>query len=92
MESAGSGVDMANVKMPTNPFDEILVGLGGALKKARVATDVIEGACGVSQCHGTLRTAMAIGADQWRRKVAVLQGINRSGGGRIHFTVRLGLE
>jgi electron transfer flavoprotein beta subunit len=60
----GSGVDVANVKMSMNPFDEIAVEEAVRLKEAGVATEVIAVSCGVAQCQETLRTAMAIGADR----------------------------
>jgi electron transfer flavoprotein beta subunit len=60
----GSGVDVANVKMSMNPFDEIAVEEAVRLKEAGVATEVIALSCGVAQCQETLRTAMAIGADR----------------------------
>src|SRR5213595_3000554 len=60
----GSGVDIANVKMSMNPFDEIAVEEAVRLKEKGVATEVIAVSCGVAQCQETLRTAMAIGADR----------------------------
>ncbi|MGF6054226.1 electron transfer flavoprotein subunit beta/FixA family protein, partial [Klebsiella pneumoniae] len=60
----GSGVDIANVKMSMNPFDEIAVEEATRLKEAGVATEVIAVSCGVAQCVETLRTAAAIGADR----------------------------
>ena len=59
-----SGVDIANVKMSMNPFDEIAVEEAVRLKEAGLATEIIAVSCGVSQCTETLRTAMAIGADR----------------------------
>ena len=59
-----SGVDIANVKMSMNPFDEISVEEAVRLKEAGVATEVIAVSCGVTQCQETLRTALAIGADR----------------------------
>src|SRR5215471_10004495 len=64
VKSDGSGVDIANVKMSMNPFDEIAVEEAVRLKEAGVATEVIAVSCGVPQCQETLRTAMAIGADR----------------------------
>ncbi|WP_247350445.1 electron transfer flavoprotein subunit beta/FixA family protein [Ralstonia pseudosolanacearum] len=64
VKSDGSGVDLANVKMSMNPFDEIAVEEAVRLKEAGVATEVIAVSCGVAQCQETLRTAMAIGADR----------------------------
>ena len=59
-----SGMDLANVKMSMNPFDEIAVEEAVRLKEKGVATEVIAVSCGVTQCQETLRTAMAIGADR----------------------------
>jgi len=64
VKSDGSGVDIANVKMSMNPFDEIAVEEAVRLKEKGVATEVIAVSCGVAQCAETLRTAMAIGADR----------------------------
>ena len=57
-------MDIANVKMSMNPFDEIAVEEAVRLKEKGVATEVIAVSCGVTQCQETLRTAMAIGADR----------------------------
>ena len=64
VKSDGSGVDIANVKMSMNPFDEIAVEEAMRLKEKGVVTEVIAVSCGVIQCQETLRTAMAIGADR----------------------------
>jgi electron transfer flavoprotein beta subunit len=64
VKADGSGVDLANVKMSMNPFDEIAVEEAVRLREKGVATEVIAVSCGVSQCQETLRTAMAIGADR----------------------------
>ena len=64
VKSDGSGVDLANVKMSMNPFDEIAVEEAVRLKEKGVVTEVIAVSCGVTQCQETLRTAMAIGADR----------------------------
>jgi electron transfer flavoprotein beta subunit len=64
VKSDGSGVDIANVKMSMNPFDEIAVEEAVRLKEKGGATEVIAVSCGVTQCQETLRTAMAIGADR----------------------------
>jgi electron transfer flavoprotein beta subunit len=64
VKSDGSGVDIANVKMSMNPFDEIAVEEAMRLKEAGTVTEVIAVSCGVTQCQETLRTAMAIGADR----------------------------
>ncbi len=60
----GSGVDLANVKMSMNPFDEIAIEEAVRLKEKGVATEIVAVSCGVAQCQETLRTAMAIGADR----------------------------
>ena len=60
----GRGVDLANVKMSMNPFDEIAVEEAVRLKEAGVATEVVAVSCGTSKCQETLRTALAIGADR----------------------------
>jgi electron transfer flavoprotein beta subunit len=64
VKSDQSGVDIANVKMSMNPFDEIAVEEAMRLKEAGAATEVVAVSCGVTQCQETLRTAMAIGADR----------------------------
>ncbi|MGE5339485.1 MAG: electron transfer flavoprotein subunit beta/FixA family protein [Gemmatimonadota bacterium] len=64
VKSDQTGVDIANVKMSMNPFDEIAVEEAVRLKEAGVATEIVAVSCGVTQCQETLRTAMAIGADR----------------------------
>ncbi len=64
VKNDGTGVDIANVKMSMNPFDEIAVEEAVRLKEKGAATEVIAVSCGVAQCQETLRTAMAIGADR----------------------------
>ena len=64
VKSDGTGVDIANVKMSMNPFDEIAVEEAVRLKEKGAATEVVAVSCGVTQCQETLRTAMAIGADR----------------------------
>ena len=64
VKSDGSGVDLANVKMSMNPFDEIAVEEAVRLKEAGIATEVIAVSCGLPACQETLRTAMALGADR----------------------------
>ena len=64
VKADGSGVDIANVKMSMNPFDEIAVEEAVRLKEKGVASEVVAVSCGVAQCQETLRTAMAIGADR----------------------------
>ena len=59
-----SGVELANVKMAMNPFDEIAMEEAVRLKEAGKATEVVAVSAGVAQCQETLRTAMAIGADR----------------------------
>ncbi len=60
----GSGVDLANVKMSMNPFDEIALEEAVRLKERAVAAEIIAVSCGPTACQETLRTAMAIGADR----------------------------
>jgi electron transfer flavoprotein beta subunit len=64
VKSDGSGVDLANVKMSMNPFDEIAVEEAVRLKESGIATEVVVVSVGVTQCQETLRTALAIGADR----------------------------
>ncbi len=64
VKSDGTGVDLANVKMSMNPFDEIAVEEAVRLKEKGVVTEVIAVSCGPQACQETLRTAMAIGADR----------------------------
>ncbi len=64
VKSDGSGVDIANVKMSMNPFDEIAIEEAVRLREKGAATEVVAVSCGVTQCQETLRTAMAIGADR----------------------------
>ncbi|QGZ66723.1 electron transfer flavoprotein subunit beta/FixA family protein [Paraburkholderia acidisoli] len=60
----GSGVDIGNVKMSMNPFDEIATEAATRLKEAGHASEVVAVSCGVAQSQETLRTALAIGADR----------------------------
>jgi len=64
VKSDGSGVDIANVKMSMNPFDEIALEEAMRLKEAGKVTEVVAVSIGVTQCQETLRTGMAIGADR----------------------------
>ncbi len=64
VKSDNSGVDLANVKMSMNPFDEIAVEEAVRLKEAGVATEIVVVTAGATQCQETLRTALAIGADR----------------------------
>ena len=64
VKSDNSGVDIANVKMSMNPFDEIAVEEAVRLKEAGVASEVVVVSAGPTQCQETLRTALAIGADR----------------------------
>jgi len=59
-----TGVDLANVKMAINPFDEIAVEEAVRLKEADRATEVVAVSCGVDACQDVLRTALAVGADR----------------------------
>lgn len=60
----GSGVDLANVKMSMNPFDEIAVEEAIRLKEKGVASEIVVVSVGVQQATETLRTALAMGADR----------------------------
>ncbi|SMG06993.1 electron transfer flavoprotein subunit beta/FixA family protein [Paraburkholderia susongensis] len=64
VKADGSAVDIANVKMSMNPFDEISVEEAVRMKEAGAVTEVVALSCGVPACQETLRTAMAIGADR----------------------------
>ena len=64
VKADGSGVDLANVKMSMNPFDEIAVEEAVRLKEKGIATEVVAVSIGVQQCQETLRTALAMGADR----------------------------
>ncbi len=64
VKADGSGVDLANVKMSMNPFDEIAVEEAIRLKEKGVATEVVVVSVGVKQAQETLRTALAMGADR----------------------------
>jgi electron transfer flavoprotein beta subunit len=64
VKSDGTGVDIANVKMSMNPFDEIALEEATRLKEAGKANEVVAVSAGVAQCQETLRTGMAIGADR----------------------------
>ena len=59
-----SGVELANIKMSMNPFDEISIEEAIRLKEAGVGTEIIAVSIGVTQCQETLRTALAMGADR----------------------------
>jgi electron transfer flavoprotein beta subunit len=60
----GSGVDLANVKMSMNPFDEIAVEEAIRLKEAGKATEIVAVSIGPAQASETIRTALAMGADR----------------------------
>jgi electron transfer flavoprotein beta subunit len=64
VKADGSGVDLANVKMSMNPFDEIAVEEAIRLKEAGKADEIVAVAVGVKQAQETLRTALAMGADR----------------------------
>ncbi len=64
VKADGSGVDLANVKMSMNPFDEIAVEEAIRLKEAGTATEIVAVSMGVQQCQETIRTALAMGADR----------------------------
>src|SRR5205823_7076865 len=64
IKADGSGVDIANVKMSMNPFDEIAVEEAIRLREKSIATEVVAVSCGITSCQETLRTALALGADR----------------------------
>ena len=64
VKADGSGVDLANVKMAMNPFDEIAVEEAVRLKEAGKATEVVAVSLGETKCQEQLRTALALGADR----------------------------
>ena len=64
VKADNTGVDLANVKMSMNPFDEIAVEEAVRLKEAGIATEVVVVSAGAAACQETLRTALAIGADR----------------------------
>ena len=64
VKADGTGVDIANVKMSMNPFDEIAIEEAMRLKEAGIATEVVAVSAGLANCQETLRTAMALGADR----------------------------
>jgi electron transfer flavoprotein beta subunit len=64
VKSDGSGVDIANVKMSMNPFDEIAIEEAIRQKEAGKVSEIVAVSCGVAKCEETLRTAMALGADR----------------------------
>jgi electron transfer flavoprotein beta subunit len=64
VKADGTGVELANVKMAMNPFDEIAVEEAVRLKEAGTATEIVAVSCGVQACQETLRTALALGADR----------------------------
>ncbi|MGL6070125.1 electron transfer flavoprotein subunit beta/FixA family protein [Craterilacuibacter sp.] len=64
VKADGSGVDIANVKMSMNPFDEIAIEEAVRLKEAGKASEIVVVSMGVKQCEETLRTALAMGADR----------------------------
>jgi electron transfer flavoprotein beta subunit len=73
VKSDGSGVDLANVKMSINPFDEIAVEEAIRLKEKSLAEEIVVVSIGVKQSQETLRTALAMGAD---RAILVVTGEN----------------
>ncbi len=64
VKSDGTGVDLANVKMSMNPFDEIAVEEAIRLKEKGVATEIVAVSIGPAKAQETLRTALAMGADR----------------------------
>jgi len=64
VKSDNSGVELANVKMSMNPFDEIAVEEAVRLKEANKAEEIVAVSMGPQQAHETIRTALAMGADR----------------------------
>ena len=64
VKADGSDVDIANVKMSMNPFDEIAVEEAVRLKEKGIVSEVVAVSCGAAACQDTLRSAMAMGADR----------------------------
>lgn len=64
VKADGSDVDIANVKMSMNPFDEIAIEEAVRLKEAGIASEIVAVSAGVAQCQETLRSALALGADR----------------------------
>jgi electron transfer flavoprotein beta subunit len=64
VKADNTGVELANVKMSMNPFDEIAVEEGVRLKEAGTATELVAVSIGVKQCQETIRTSLAMGADR----------------------------
>ncbi|MBL8482086.1 MAG: electron transfer flavoprotein subunit beta/FixA family protein [Rhodocyclaceae bacterium] len=64
VKADGTDVDLANVKMSMNPFDEIAVEEAVRMKEGGKATEVVVVSCGVAACQETLRAALALGADR----------------------------
>src|SRR5881396_1097885 len=64
VKADGSGVELANIKMSMNPFDEIAVEEAIRLKEAGKATEIVAASIGPAQAGETIRTALAMGADR----------------------------
>jgi len=64
VKSDGSGVELSNVKMSMNPFDEIAIEEAVRLKEKGIGTEILAASCGVAAAQETLRTALALGADR----------------------------
>src|ERR1700751_551971 len=64
VKSDGTGVELGNVKMSMNPFDEIAVEEAIRLKEAGKATEIVAVSVGAAQAAETIRTALAMGADR----------------------------
>src|SRR3546814_2283822 len=77
VKADGTGVDLANVKMSMNPFDEIAVEEAIRLKEKGVATEVVAVSIGVAKAQETLRTALAMGADRSEEHTSELQSLMR---------------
>ena len=79
-----SGVDLANVKMSMNPFDEISVEEAVRLKEKGVATEIVAVSIGPTQAQETLRTALAMGADRAILVDAGAEDLGRHGDRAAH--------
>ena len=79
VKADGSGVDLANVKMSMNPFDEIAVEEAIRLKESGTVTEIVAVSIGVKQSQETLRTALAMGADAVGVGKAYLYGLAAGG-------------
>src|SRR5690606_39409287 len=73
VKADGSGVELANVKMAMNPFDEIAVEEAIRIKEAGKADEIVAVSIGPAQAAETIRTALAMGADRSEEHTSELQ-------------------